>query len=378
MRDAREALQSVGDALVRDAERAGGGHGAQRVEDVEAARQRRRELEVTEAEARRGPARLERGGAQPRAGVVDGDGHRVRELRGQAAAVRVVDVDDAHARRGVGEERALGLEVLLHVAVEVEVVLREVREHRDVPVDRRGAPQGERVRGDLHDHGAVAAVEHLRERPLQVNRLRGRAHGIAPLPRDDRADGPEQPGGQATGLEQRADEEGGRGLAVRAGDPDGPQRGGRVAVEPRGGRRHRRADVADDDLGHPEAERALHDERGGAAGDGVGREVVTVAREPRHAEEDRSRAHRAVVVGQGGDLDRGSAGVGEDVPERHRQRRLAATPAIRTAGSSDTAARTTRSCRTRAPRPARRRSPPSARRRRRRSAAAGAAPARSR
>ena len=38
-----------------------------------------------------------------------------------------------------------------------------------------GAPQRERVRGDLHRAGAVAAVEHRAEVSLQVDRLGRRA-----------------------------------------------------------------------------------------------------------------------------------------------------------------------------------------------------------
>ena len=75
--------------------------------------------------------------------------------------------------------------------------------------------------------------------------------------------------------------------------PTTPQARRRVAVEARGGGRHRGADVVDDDLGHAEAERALDDERDRAARDRVGGEVVAVAREARDAEEQRARARRA-------------------------------------------------------------------------------------
>jgi hypothetical protein len=234
----------------------------------------------------------------------------------QASSVGVVGVDDLHARRGL-EEPALGGEVRLHGRMEVQVVLGEVREDRDVPVDRVGAPELEGVAGDLHRARAVATVEHLGERRLQIDRLGRRALGRALVPADPRGDRAEQPGLQPSGLEQRADDEARRGLAVGPGDADDRQPVGRVAVEARGGRRHRRADGGDAHLGHAEAERALDDERGGAPGDGVEREVVAVAREARNAEEERSGLDPPVVVGQLRDLHRRGVRNPEDVAQQH-------------------------------------------------------------
>ena len=61
---------------------------------------------------------------------------------------------------------------------------------------------------------------------------------------------PSRPGLDARALEDVADQEGRRRLAVRARDARDPQLGGRVAVEARRGVRHRRAGVADDRLDH--------------------------------------------------------------------------------------------------------------------------------
>ena len=115
--------------------------------------------------------------------------------------------------------------------------------------------------------------------------VRATACSAPPIDRRHRA---EQAGRLARGLEQRAHEVGRRRLAVRAGDADRAQRRGRVAVQARGGGRHRGAHVVDDDLRHAEAERVVDDERGRAARDGVGGEVVAVAGEAAHAEEDRA------------------------------------------------------------------------------------------
>ena len=54
---------------------------------------------------------------------------------------------------------------------------------------------------------------------------------------------------------------------------------------------------------------------------GVGREVMAVAREAGDAEEQRAGLHRAVVVGEAGDLDVVRA-VAEQVAQRHRCRSL--------------------------------------------------------
>ena len=86
------------------------------------------------------------------------------------------------------------------------------------------------------------------------------------LAADDRRDGAEQAGLAAGGLEQGADEEGGRRLAVGAGDADDVElrawgrRGSAAAAGAMAARASR-----DLDLGHAEVQRALDDERRGAA-----------------------------------------------------------------------------------------------------------------
>ncbi len=74
-------------------------------------------------------------------------------------------------------------------------------------------------------------------------------------------------------------------------------------MEGRRGERHAAAGVAHQHLGNREIERALHQQRRGAAGDGLAGEVVTVgAQAPDRAEE---RAGDGVVgaLHDGGDLD---------------------------------------------------------------------------
>ena len=132
------------------------------------------------------------------------------ELVREPSAVRVADV---HGRRRGGharEQPPLRLEVLLHVAVEVEMLLGEVREDERVEAHAIEPPEVRAVRGRLDHDGVVAGVEHVAEEPLQVDRLRGRVGRVARLAADDPLHGADEPGGVALGLQDRAEEVRGR------------------------------------------------------------------------------------------------------------------------------------------------------------------------
>ena len=152
--------------------------------------------------------------------AVDRERHRPGDLAGQAGAVGVVDVDHGDLRPPFGEQQAFRLEVLLHRAVEVEMVLGEVGEDRHREVDRIGPVELERVGGHLDRAGDVASVEHLPEGSLEVDRLGGGALDRALLATDHALDCPQQPGLASIRLQQRADQERRGGLAVGAGDAD--------------------------------------------------------------------------------------------------------------------------------------------------------------
>jgi hypothetical protein len=196
--------------LDRHAEPARGSQRRQRVQDVEVPRQRdahrHRPVRRQGGERRAAQPRRDVDGPEPRA-VVGPERPGVRELLGEAAPVGVVRVDHPHARRG-GEQPALGLEVVLHRRVEVQVVLGEVREDGDRPVDRGGAPEFERVGGHLHDARVVPRGEHLGEERLQVDGLGSRAHD-RPLRTahhgGDRADEPvDRPAASSTSRTRKA------------------------------------------------------------------------------------------------------------------------------------------------------------------------------
>ena len=215
------------------------------------------------------------------------------QLAGQARAVGVVDVD--HGQLGPGlEQPALGEEVVLHVGVEVEVVLGEVGEHGDRPVDRVGAVQGERVARDLHDDRLVAGARACRRRCAAGRSPRAWcARRRAARPPTMAVTVPsrpvERPPASSSARTRKA-------VVVlplvpviptvvrrAVGSPASAAAAGAIAARTSSTRIS----------GTPRLQRALHDERHGAARDGVVGEVVAVAGEARHAEEQRARASPA-------------------------------------------------------------------------------------
>ena len=87
-------------------------------------------------------------------------------------AVTVVDVHNRH-RFGLlslagesSEELGLGLEVIFHRAVKIEMVLSQIRENCDVPVDTACALLRQRVRGDFHHRRFATCIGDLRQQLL--------------------------------------------------------------------------------------------------------------------------------------------------------------------------------------------------------------------
>ncbi len=102
----------------------------------------------------------------------DADGDSPLEHRSQPAAGVVLHAHHMGAGSAV-EEPLLDREVLLHVGVEVEMVLGEVREGTDRESDVVGSMKRQGVRGDLHRHQLDPGVGHLPKQPLQVAGLWG-------------------------------------------------------------------------------------------------------------------------------------------------------------------------------------------------------------
>ena len=157
------------------------------------------------------------------------------------------------------EQAQLRVAVGLEGAVQLEVLVGDVREDGDVVGDPGDSFERQPVRRRLDDREPVAGHHHRPQRHLQLGRLRGswRGSAFALADRPDlRLDRPDRPGRQSGRFERRHGERAGRALAVGAGDAHDPDLEAWVAVPPRRGRgqrltRRRRpraavaADVAD-------------------------------------------------------------------------------------------------------------------------------------
>ena len=203
------------------------------------------------------------------------------------------------------EHASLGREVGLHRLVEVEVVLREIGEDPAREADPGRTPELQGVGGHLHRAGAVARVEHSPKRRLEVDRLGRRALHLLLHSPDHAFDRSEQAAAPAACLEQVADQEGGGGLAVRAGDADHFELRGRIPVEARRNGSHGRADVVDDQLRHSQPEPALAYERDRSALDRIGGEIVAVGPKAGHAKKERPWRDALARVGEARYLDLG-------------------------------------------------------------------------
>ena len=111
--------------------------------------------------------------------VMHGNGGDAGALQ-EPLSPRIVRVDDAAQRVARREEHCLGLEVLLHRPVVVEVVVAEVGEDRDVEVDALDPCLDQRVARHLHgDRMTMAvgllAVAHTGQHPLHLGGLGRRA-----------------------------------------------------------------------------------------------------------------------------------------------------------------------------------------------------------
>jgi hypothetical protein len=305
-RDDVDARQSLADTHGLEAERLAERDHRERVVDVEATRQVEIDRRVARGRGHVGvePACVLGDARRPdvgrRLGAVGEDARPGAAGRPDEQPGRwVVEVDDggghdggrlldaAHEARSI-EQRQLRVAIRLPGPVQLEMLVGDVGEDRDVVGDARDPVQGEPVGRRLDDRGLVAGVDHRPESGLQLGRFGGRrvlgvVVGATADPRGDRAD---HPSAQAGRLERRHGEVARGRLPVRARDADDRQRVGWVAEPPRRRARECRTCRVDDDLrrGHP-GHGLLDDDPRRAALDRRRDEVVPVDPEPRHGDE---------------------------------------------------------------------------------------------
>ena len=167
---------------------------------------------------RRARTRSVRGGRRRRGDRVN---HRAARRRDEIRGAAIVGVD--HADRAVGEDLeqpAFRGEVRFHVAVEVEVIARQVGEDAGRESQVVDAAQRQRVRRHFHDAGAAALLQHLPQHLLHVGRLRRGARGIELARADAIADRADAAALDTRGFEDRREHVRRRRLSVRAGDAD--------------------------------------------------------------------------------------------------------------------------------------------------------------
>jgi hypothetical protein len=272
----------------------------QAVLDVEGSAKRGPDRDVVHAERRALRPDLDVDGAQV-GGRTDPVGDdRDRGGVDDPAAPRIVDIHDAHDRVLGIEQTHLRLEVRLHRPVEVQVVLRQVREDGRVERQTVDAVVRERVRRHLDRDRGHALVSHPGEEPMEVWCLGGRSldrDGGSRDPGAGRPDHARRPSGRA---EDRLQQVRARGLPVRPGDADRGQVLRGPAEHDRGHRSDRLADRADSGLRHTEGQPPLDDQGPGAGGERLGGMVVPVVVDPWDAEEERTGDDRSRVVARVG------------------------------------------------------------------------------
>ena len=121
--------------------------------------------------------------------------------------------------------------VVLHCLVIVEVILRQIREHRRVELDARNAPLIERVGGYLHHDRIHTARTHLGEQLLHNDDIGRRVRRGEHLVLHHNLYRPDQPDALPRMTQDCAHEVARRCLAVRARDADDAHAARGIVVE---------------------------------------------------------------------------------------------------------------------------------------------------
>ncbi len=83
------------------------------------------------------------------------------------APVRIVTIHDgARLRPESREQPKLGLKVLFHVGMKIQMILRKIGEHRRLKQTPRGPIERKRMGGYFHHRGIPTGIDHLPEETL--------------------------------------------------------------------------------------------------------------------------------------------------------------------------------------------------------------------
>ena len=223
-----------------------------------------------------------------------------------------------------GEEPFLGLEVVFHRNMVVEVVLGEVGEDPQIERTVVDSPQGDGVGGDLGDDVGDAVVRHLPKDPLQFKGLgRGvrRREGFVPI---SVVHGSQNADGEPRSLEDCFKEVGSGRLAVGPNDADEADPGRGISEEVFPQEAQGAAAVGDANGGYAgrRKELALMNEETGAAGKGVGDERMAVRLGARNRREEIPFGATAGIVANRSDFTIRIAGDSYDFDPSEQLRQL--------------------------------------------------------
>ena len=205
-------------------------------------------------------------------------------------------------------EPLLGGEVVLHVAVEVQVVAGQIGPHGDIEPEAGDALHHQPGGGHLHDGDGAAALLQLGEQRRQLGRLEGGVGRGLPASGQAEPQRPEDPRDLPGGDGDRRHQVAGGALAVGAGDAHHLEPLVGPTGQLPGGQGHAAAGGVAAEPGQIAAGVAVGQHRHRTARDGLVKVLKTVVAQAGQGGEEVARADRLGAVGDCGDLHVGSPG----------------------------------------------------------------------
>ena len=297
--DRGHGREPLGDLPRRKAERASDGRGGEQVCGVGQAQQGRHDLEVVLTReiphAKHRPIGL--GARAPlhvgRRFLAEREADRASQGQHleQPPAIGIVHVHDRFAvRLQHPHQPRLRLEVILEVAMEIEMVSGEIQERDDVEGATGEPAEREGMRAALHHRGGAPVGHERREHRLQLGGLGRRAHGLDGISASAIDERSEESPLRVPLLEHPVDEERRRGLAARAGHTDHHEALRGIPRQTRGHEAGRRTRIVHLDIRHAQRLRRGRgpERRDRAASDGFAQKGAAVRVRPRKGGEERA------------------------------------------------------------------------------------------
>ena len=298
------AFQSLPDSLLINAEDHGQRRGGQRIVHVEHARQVHMHRHFFQSAQQNGEGHAVLGnfnipGKHIRVGA-DAEGQIGHlDVLDDLIAGLIVGIQCGVEHLSMHEEALLGLEVVLHGAEIIQMVLRQVSVARRLEGHAVQPVHGYGMGADLHADHFHALVPHLPQAAVQVDGIRGGQIAVQPLFADHIAGGADQAGLEARLFQNGLHQVAGGGLALGAAHAHHTDFFFRVAVEGRGDIGHGGTDVFHLYLRHVRIQNALHHKGDAAVFLRLTHESVSVKARAADAEEQTAGGLLPAVGDQG-------------------------------------------------------------------------------